>query len=253
LEAPPYLSFIAPAEAEAITRKSDGYLEWCPDSKCVSAASVLWLPLGELLVERGLLSTIQLELALAEQRRTGLRLGEVLVSMGYVSEAALARMLLEQVGLSAPPEPPLEELAEQTEAVAVPTSEPKPDPEPAPAVEAVAEPEPALPELQATPEPQFFVEPDPVVIEAPVSEPQPEPELRVAVEPQPQPELEPVVVRMEDTRRERGKWWSRNGNKARARELEKVLNDFEERSRAIEADIMRVRTTLRELRDARSS
>jgi hypothetical protein len=243
LEAPPYFSFIAPAEAEAITRTSDGYLEWCPDSKCVSAASVLWLPLGELLVERGLLSSVQLELALGEQRRTGLRLGEVLVSMGFVSEAALARMLLEQVGLSAPPEPPIEEVVEQPEVQAAPEPEPQP-----------------------VSEPQFFVEPEAVVMEAPVPEPQPEPEFRVAVEPEPQPEPElrvavepepqperapePVIIRMEDTPRDRGKWWSRNGNRSRVRELEKVLSDFEERSRAIEADIMRVRTTLRNLRDA---
>ena len=165
---------------------------------------MLWLPLGELLVERGLLSPVQLELALGEQRRTGLRLGEVLVSLGYVSEAALARMLLEQVGLSTP------------------------------AAEPPTEPEPKEPE-----QPQFFVEPEPVVVEA-------------VVAPDPEPAAEAVIVRMEDTTRERGKWWSRNGNKARVRELEQVLNDFEQRSRAIEADIMRVRTTLRNLRDARN-
>ena len=67
----------------------------------MSVAEPLWLPLGELLVDRGLLSARQLELALAEQRRTGRRLGEVLVGLGFVSEQALAAMLLEQVGLSA--------------------------------------------------------------------------------------------------------------------------------------------------------
>lgn len=221
----------------------------------MSAASVLWLPLGELLVERGLLSNVQLELALAEQRRTGLRLGEVLVSMGYVSEAALARMLLEQVGLSAPPEPPIEELVEEPEVKAVPEPEPEPEREPAFVAEPVEEPRPDGAEPQPASEPRFFFEPEPVVIEAPVPEAQPEPELRVAVEPAPQPEPapEPVIVRMEDTARDRGKWWSRNGNRARVRELEKVLSDFEQRSRAIEADIMRVRTTLRNLRDARPS
>ena len=58
-----------------------------------------WLPLGELLVERRLLSRRQLELALQEHQRTGRRLGEVLVSYGFVSEQALASTLLEQVGL----------------------------------------------------------------------------------------------------------------------------------------------------------
>ena len=67
----------------------------------MSVAEPLWLPLGELLVERGLLSKRQLELALVEQRRTGRRIGEVLVGFGYVSEQALATTLLEQVGLAA--------------------------------------------------------------------------------------------------------------------------------------------------------
>lgn len=67
----------------------------------MGAAEPLWLPLGELLVERGLLSALQLELALKEQQRTGRRLGEVLVGLGFVSEQALATMLLEQVGLAA--------------------------------------------------------------------------------------------------------------------------------------------------------
>ncbi len=66
-----------------------------------------WLPLGELLVERRLLSRRQLELALQEHQRTGRRLGEVLVSYGFVSEQALASTLLEQVGLmdAKPPAP----------------------------------------------------------------------------------------------------------------------------------------------------
>jgi hypothetical protein len=75
-----------------------------------------WLPLGELLIERRLLSRRQLELALQEHQRTGRRLGEVLVSYGFVSEQALASTLLEQVGLmdakpavaaDAPPPAPL--------------------------------------------------------------------------------------------------------------------------------------------------
>lgn len=73
-----------------------------------------WLPLGELLVERRLLSRRQLELALREHQRTGRRLGEVLVSYGFVSEQALASTLLEQVGLMdakpAPVEAPVEPL-----------------------------------------------------------------------------------------------------------------------------------------------
>lgn len=89
----------------------------------MSVAEPLWLPLGELLVDRGLLSARQLELALVEQRRTGRRLGEVLVGLGFVSEQALAAMLLEQVGVSA-----------QVAAVEEPEPEPEPEEEPAPMV-----------------------------------------------------------------------------------------------------------------------
>jgi hypothetical protein len=66
----------------------------------MAAAQPIWAPLGELLVERGLLSQRQLELALQEQNRTGRRLGEVLVSFGFVSHDALTNTLLEQVGLA---------------------------------------------------------------------------------------------------------------------------------------------------------
>jgi hypothetical protein len=59
-----------------------------------------------MLVERRLLSRRQLDLALVEQHRTGRRLGEVLVGFGFVSEQALAAVLLEQVGLMDPkPQP----------------------------------------------------------------------------------------------------------------------------------------------------
>jgi outer membrane biosynthesis protein TonB len=138
-------------------------------------------------------------------------------------------MLLEQVGLTAPPEPEpqLEQPDEHLEAAAA--LEPEPEPEP-------------KPEPEQEPEPAPFLEPEAVVIEASVTGPRPAPA--------PEPATEPIIVRMEDTPRERGRWWARNGNKARVKELEKVLSDFEERSRAIEADIARVRTTLRSLRDA---
>ena len=70
-----------------------------PIRQVMSSEPTPWLPLGELLVERRLLSRRQLELALQEHQRTGRRLGEVLVSYGFVSEQALASTLLEQVGL----------------------------------------------------------------------------------------------------------------------------------------------------------
>jgi hypothetical protein len=68
----------------------------------MAAAQPLWAPLGELLVQRGLLSQRQLDLALQEHNRTGRRLGEVLVAFGFVSHEALANTLLEQVGLAVP-------------------------------------------------------------------------------------------------------------------------------------------------------
>jgi hypothetical protein len=63
-----------------------------------------WRLLGTLLVDEGLLTHTQLEFALAEQRRTGRFLGQIVVDFGYVSAFSLARMLAAQHGveLSAP-------------------------------------------------------------------------------------------------------------------------------------------------------
>lgn len=55
--------------------------------------------LGELLVRVGLVSTDQLELALAEQVETGGKLGEILVQELVVSEDDIAQALAEQKGL----------------------------------------------------------------------------------------------------------------------------------------------------------
>ena len=115
-----------------------------PIRQGVTADRSTWLPLGELLVERRLLSQRQLELALQEHQRTGRRLGEVLVAFGFVSEQALASTFLEQVGL-------MDAKAEE------------PAPEPVPVLEAQPEPEPAaMPALrtaghliEAEPEPRF--------------------------------------------------------------------------------------------------
>jgi type IV pilus assembly protein PilB len=57
------------------------------------------VPLGTLLVRDGLLSTEQLELALAEKEQTGKRVGEIVVAHGWVPAAELARLLAEQHGL----------------------------------------------------------------------------------------------------------------------------------------------------------
>jgi chromosome segregation ATPase len=53
-------------------------------------------PIGEIFIERGLITEAQLEDALAEQRETGQRLGEILVGKGIVNRLALASALADQ-------------------------------------------------------------------------------------------------------------------------------------------------------------
>lgn len=55
--------------------------------------------LGELLIEEGLLKDKQVDDALKEQKEKGGLLGEVLVKLGYVSEADIARAIARQFGL----------------------------------------------------------------------------------------------------------------------------------------------------------
>jgi hypothetical protein len=68
-----------------------------------SAVDPTWRPLGELLVERGLLSEGGLHRALIEQKRSGQLLGEILVARGWVSPLDLTRTLAEQRGLDFTP------------------------------------------------------------------------------------------------------------------------------------------------------
>ncbi len=56
-------------------------------------------PLGEILIEKGLLQPQQLEIATEESKRTGERLGAVLVKRGFVSQKALGKVLEAQVGI----------------------------------------------------------------------------------------------------------------------------------------------------------
>ncbi|WP_028450337.1 GspE/PulE family protein [Chitinibacter tainanensis] len=56
------------------------------------------LPLGALLVEKGLLTEDQLRIALLEQRRSGTPLGKLLVALGFVSEGVLREALSENLG-----------------------------------------------------------------------------------------------------------------------------------------------------------
>jgi type IV pilus assembly protein PilB len=56
-------------------------------------------PLGALLLRDGLITAEQLEEALVEKDQTGARVGEILVSHGWIDPSALARVLAEQHGL----------------------------------------------------------------------------------------------------------------------------------------------------------
>ena len=58
-----------------------------------------WQPVGELLVTKGLLTSAELDAALAEQKRTGRLVGEILVESGVLSAFSLAQALTEQHGV----------------------------------------------------------------------------------------------------------------------------------------------------------
>jgi hypothetical protein len=74
----------------------------------MDAADPGWRQLGAVLLEAGLLSEQDLAAALAEQQRSGRRLGEILVTRGLVSKAVLARLSdeAEPGDLPGPPERP---------------------------------------------------------------------------------------------------------------------------------------------------
>ena len=52
--------------------------------------------LGDIIVERGLITAEQLDEALATQRESGAKLGEVLVELGFLTRVALAGVISEQ-------------------------------------------------------------------------------------------------------------------------------------------------------------
>jgi hypothetical protein len=60
---------------------------------------IAWTPLGELLVERGVLTTEELDAALEEQEITGELLGAILVARKAVPGVVLTTLLAEQVGV----------------------------------------------------------------------------------------------------------------------------------------------------------
>lgn len=70
------------------------------DSQKSYSVSLSNKPLGELLVEAGLISIAQIELALQEQKQSDLRIGEILVSHGWIQQKTvdfLAERWLEMI------------------------------------------------------------------------------------------------------------------------------------------------------------
>lgn len=65
----------------------------------MEAAHPIWRPLGQLLVDKELLSQEELEAVLAEQARSGRRLGEIIVERRLVSGPSLTSALAEQWGI----------------------------------------------------------------------------------------------------------------------------------------------------------
>ena len=57
--------------------------------------------LGEILIERGVLTPDQLQIALFEQQRLGKPIGETLLALGFVTEDLLSEALSENLGQEA--------------------------------------------------------------------------------------------------------------------------------------------------------
>lgn len=64
--------------------------------------------LGEILLSAGLITEDQLQQAIEEQKRTGLRLGESLVALGFATEEDVARTVADQTGITFVPESQLQ-------------------------------------------------------------------------------------------------------------------------------------------------
>ena len=68
----------------------------------MATAGVGRKPLGQVMLETGLITRRQLSDALKAQRRTGERLGRVLVNLGFVSELEMFEAVSQQHGLVFP-------------------------------------------------------------------------------------------------------------------------------------------------------
>jgi hypothetical protein len=159
----------------------------------VEAASVPWRPLGELFVNRGLISEAELETALAEQAATGKRLGEILVERGLVSGPDLTSALMDQLGVEISKEEGFgsglwAEIKRRHRRGAMQDDD---APSTATLRPVESEPQPDEPEYDAEPEPEPEPEPfaPPPAAEAAV-EPEPDLQPEAAVEPEQEPEPE---------------------------------------------------------------
>jgi hypothetical protein len=121
----------------------------------VEAAEQAWRPLGELLVDKGLVSPEELSHALEVQEQTGRLLGAILVENGYVSGPALAVALAEQYGVELKTErgfgTGLWAAIDKRHRAGRGTSD---EVEVAPEPENVVQLEPVKPQLEAVPDPE---------------------------------------------------------------------------------------------------
>ena len=88
------LEMVAIAPAEPIAPEASAM----PATPVNSAATRPRKPLGQMLIDKGVLSDDQLRIALMEQKALGLPLGKVLVTMGFLTEATLREVLAENLG-----------------------------------------------------------------------------------------------------------------------------------------------------------
>jgi chromosome segregation ATPase len=123
-----------------------------PISSKVEAARIPQQLLGELFVQKGLITPEELAEALAEQKTSDKRIGQILVQLGFVSRPDLATVLAEQLGV---------ELAKQEGFGAGLWSEIKRrHPRGKPDAEENEPPEPVDPPVEQEPLPSAFDEPE---------------------------------------------------------------------------------------------
>ncbi|CAA9361782.1 MAG: hypothetical protein AVDCRST_MAG11-4171, partial [uncultured Gemmatimonadaceae bacterium] len=82
-------------------------LAWDKTAHTVPLLVATRMRLGELLIEMGALTEVQLVQALREQARGGQRVGEVMLRLGFVTPAELDAALARQQALAAPQSTPL--------------------------------------------------------------------------------------------------------------------------------------------------